>query len=61
MFIFSYYSAKSKYYDNSNALVVGKMKDQIAGLPIKYLLRLKPNMYSFLVDSSSEHKKSVKV
>ena len=35
MFICSYYSAKSKYYDNSNALVVGKMKDQIAGLPIK--------------------------
>ena len=27
MFDFSNYSAKSKYYDNSNKLVVGKMKD----------------------------------
>ena len=23
-----YYSSKSKYYDNSNKLVVGKMKDE---------------------------------
>ena len=27
MFDFSNYSTKSKYYDNSNKLVVGKMKD----------------------------------
>ena len=28
MFDFSNYSAKSKYYDDSNKLVVGKMKDE---------------------------------
>ena len=27
IFDFSNYSTKSKYYDNSNKLVVGKMKD----------------------------------
>ena len=30
MFDFSNYSAKSKYYHNSNKLVVGKMKDEAA-------------------------------
>ena len=29
MFDFSSYSARSKYYDDSNKLVVGKMKDEI--------------------------------
>ena len=28
MFNFSNYSTKSKYYDNSNKVVVGKMKDE---------------------------------
>ena len=28
MFDFSYYSIGSKYYDDSNKLVVGKMKDE---------------------------------
>ena len=32
MFDFSNYSAKSKYYDNSNKLVVGKMEDETADL-----------------------------
>ena len=31
MFDFSHYSAKSNYYDNSDALVVGKMKNERAG------------------------------
>ena len=35
MFHFSNYSTKSKYYDNSNKLVVGKMKDETAGVEIK--------------------------
>ena len=56
VFDFSNYSAKSKYYDNSNALVVDKMKEEIAGLPIKKFVGLKPNMYLFLVDYSSKNK-----
>ena len=35
MFHFSNYSTKSKYYDNSNKLVVGKMKDKTAGVAIE--------------------------
>ena len=29
MFVFSNYSAKSKYYDDSNKVVVGKMKQVV--------------------------------
>ena len=35
MFDFSKYSTKSKYYDNSNKLVIGKMKDEKAGIAIE--------------------------
>ena len=31
----SNYLIKSKYYDNSNKLVVGKMEDETAGVAIK--------------------------
>ena len=34
MLDFSDYSTKSKYYDNSKKLVVGKMKDEIVGVAI---------------------------
>ena len=34
---FSNYSTKSKYHDDSNKLVVDKMKDEIAGLLLKNL------------------------
>ena len=32
MFNFSNYSTKSKYYDDSNKLAAGKMKDETAGV-----------------------------
>ena len=54
---FSNYSTKSKYYDDSNKLVLGKMKDETGGFAIKEFVRLKPKMDSFLVDNS-EHKKT---
>ena len=38
MFDISSFSTKSKYYDNSNKLVVGKMKDETAGVVIEDLL-----------------------
>ena len=34
MFDFSNYSTKSKYYDNSNKLVIGKMKDETGEVAI---------------------------
>ena len=58
MFDFSNYSTKSKYYDNSNKLVVGKIKDEVAGAAIDKFVGLKPKMYSYLVDDYSEHKKA---
>ena len=58
MFDFSNYSTKSKYYDDTNKLMVGKMKDETAGVAIKELVGLKPKMY-FSIDESSEHKKMV--
>ena len=50
MFDFSNYSAKSKYYDDSNKLVVGKMKNEIVDVAVKEFVGLKLKMYSFLVD-----------
>ena len=58
MFHFSNYSSKSKYYDNSNKLVVGKMKDDTAGVAIKEFVGLKTKMYSYLLDDNREHKKA---
>ena len=37
------------------------MKDETAGVAIKEFVGLKPKMYSFLVDDSSEHKKAIGV
>ena len=34
MFVFISYLTKSKYYDDSNKLVVGKMKDETGGVTI---------------------------
>ena len=46
-----------KFCDDSNRVVVAKMKDEIAGVAIKKLVVLKAKMYSFLVDYNSERKK----
>ena len=38
MFDFSNYSTKSKYFDDLNKLVIGKMKDETGGMRLKNLL-----------------------
>ena len=53
----SSYSDESKYYDNSNKLVVFKMKDETGGVAIKYFAGLKPKIHYCLVDDSSDYKK----
>ena len=58
MFDFSNHLDKQKHYDDSNKLIVGKMKDEIAGVAIKESVELKPRLYFFLVDDSKEHKKA---
>ena len=47
MFDFSNHSTKSKYYADSNKLVIGKMKDKIDGIAIEEFVGLKPKMYFF--------------
>ena len=49
MFDFRNYATKSKYYDNSNKLVGGKMKDETAGVAIEEFVGLKPKMHSYLM------------
>ena len=57
MFEFSNYLTKLKYYDDSNKLVIGKIKGETGGVAIEEFVGLKPKMYSFLVDDNREHKK----
>ena len=61
MFNFSNYSAKSKYYDKLIKLVVGKLKNETAGVAIEEFAGLKPKMHSYLVDDNSEHKEAKSV
>ena len=58
MFDFSNYSTESKYYDDSNKLVIGKMQDKTGGIAIEEFVGLKPKMHSFLVGDNSKHKKA---
>ena len=46
IFDFSNFSTKTKYYDNSNKLVIEEMKDETAGVAVKELVELKPKMYT---------------
>ena len=48
LFDFSNYSTESKYYDDLNKLVVGKMKYGTGGVAIEEFVGLKPKLYSFL-------------
>ena len=52
MFDFSNYSTNSEYYDDSNKLVIDKMKDETAGVAIEESLGLKAKIYLLLVDET---------
>ena len=41
--------------------MVGKRKDETAGAAVEEFVGLKPKVYSFLIDDSSEHKKAKSV
>ena len=49
MLDFSNYFAESKYYDDSNKLVVVKMEDETGGAAIKEFVGLKPKMYRKMI------------
>ena len=52
------YSTKPKYYDDSNTLVNGKMKDEMSGVAIEEFLGSKTKVNLILVSDSNEYKKS---
>ena len=56
MLDFRNYSFKSKYYSNSNILLIGNLKDETGSVVNDEFVELKPKMYSFMV-GKSEHKK----
>ena len=47
LFDFNDYLKDSKYYSNAGNLVVGIMKEETCGVPIKGFVGLKSNMYTF--------------
>ena len=53
---FNNYLTKSKCYDDSNKLVIGKMKDKTGGVVIEEFVGMKSKMYSFLVDNNEYRK-----
>ena len=56
---FSSHKEISKYYDNSNKLVTGKMKDETGDIAIEESVGLKPKIFSFLGDNSQHKKQKV--
>ena len=46
LFDFSNYSKDSRFYDDTNKKVIGKMKDEYGGVIIDEFVRLKAKMYS---------------
>ena len=46
LFDFSNYSKDSKFYDDDNKKVIGKMKDEYGGVIIDQFIGLKSKMYS---------------
>ena len=54
LFDFSDYSKESKFYDNSNKKVIGKMKNEISGKVISEFVGLKSKMYSLVTVDDEE-------
>ena len=46
LFDFSNYSNNSKFFDDTNKTVIGKMKDEYGGVITDQFIGLKPKMYS---------------
>ena len=54
LFDFSNYSKDSRFYDESNKKVIGKMKDEYGGVIIDEFIGLKAKMYSIKKIDGSE-------
>ena len=58
MFDFINCSTQWKYYDDSSKLVFEKIRNESGSFVIEKIVELKPKMYSFFADSTSENKKA---
>ena len=54
MFDFSNFSKDSKFYDNQNEMVVGKIKHVYKGEPIREFVGLKSKMHCILSDDGKK-------
>ena len=45
------YHENSPFYDNTNKKVIGKFKDEVAGIPITEFVGLRSKMYSYMKDN----------
>ena len=52
------YPSDSKFYFSENKKVIGKFKDETAGVPIKEFIGLKSKMYSISLDNGENSKKA---
>ena len=50
------YPESSPYYYNANKKVIGKFKDEAAGMPIREFVGLKSKMYSYVKDNDKEER-----
>ena len=58
LFNFCKYSKDSKYYDKTNNVIVGKMKNETCGVPMKSFLGLKAKIYTHITKDKHECKKA---
>ena len=50
------YAKDSPYFDATNAIVIGKFKDEAAGIPITEFIGLRSKMYSYVKDNGKNEK-----
>ena len=53
-----YPSENSEFYFSENKKVIGKFKDETAGVPIREFIGLKSKMYSISLDNEKNSKKA---
>ena len=58
LFDFSNCPKDSKYYSNTNNLVVGKINKEACVVPIKIFVRLKSKIYTFITEDNHESEKA---
>ena len=51
------YPQDSQYFNTTNKKVIGKFKDEVAGIPITEFVGLRSKMYSYMKDNDDEPKK----